>query len=298
MTNEEIVFEIHQGRNVSENILLLYNKNLPIIKRTCKPFFIQAEEEDLLQTAFLSLYDIVKGFDSNKGYKFMTYAPEGIRRALIRYIDECCQTVRLPQYVQAKIIKYKKFCADFAMCNGRDPSDQELIDYFQIDKNELETMRKYAYAPDSLDATYSTEEDYTLADTIPDIVDMAKEVCEKCFNEQLWEVVQENLQEKHAEIIKARYIDGMTYKETEEVTGMPARKCRSMEHEASRKLSYGKARAKLKQKLDHEYDSRLYKNGKHGFDTHFSSQVERLALRTLEIKDEFYGVKDSIYQQA
>lgn len=297
VSNEEMVLKIQQGQDVNNNMLLLYNANLPLIRKVCAPFAQHDSMEDLLQSAFLSLYDAVKGYRFDVGTKFTTYALIIIRQGLIRYVDECCQIVRIPAYRQAQVIKYKQFCTDFEKCNGRKPTDEELCQYLDIDIKELKQIRTCSFAPESLDKGWQDEEDsYTLADTIADNADIAEDTCDKVVNEQLWEVIEEALPEEHALILKARYIENLTYKQTAELMGVSPERCRQMEHECLRKLNYGKARAKLQQKLDYEYGSRLYKNGKHGFDIHFSSQVERLALRSLEIRDEFYGVKDSIYR--
>lgn len=297
MTNEEIVLNIQQGHEINKNMLLLYNNNLPLIRKVCALFIQHDSMEDLLQSAFLSLYDAVKGYRFDAGAKFMTYAPFVIKQGLIRYINECCQVVRLPENKQAQMIKYKKFCADFALCNGRQPTNKELCHYLDIDEKELLLIQKYSLAPESLDMEYSGEEDsYTLADTIADSADIAEETCNRVMDEQIWGIINETLPEEYVQVIKARYRDNLTYKQTAEIVNLSPEKCRQIEHAGIRKLSYGKARAKLQQKLDYEYGSRLYKNGKHGFDIHFSSQVERLALRSLEIRDEFYGVKDSIYR--
>ena len=37
MSNEEIVSEIRAGRSVSENMEILYTRNLPLIKKFIKP---------------------------------------------------------------------------------------------------------------------------------------------------------------------------------------------------------------------------------------------------------------------
>lgn len=297
VTNEEIVLNIQKGQEVNKNMLLLYNNNLAMIKKICALFTQHETMEDLLQTAFLSLYDAVKGYKSDVGTKFMTYAPFVLKQGLIRYVNECCMAVRLPERRQAQVIKYRKFCTDFALCNGRQPKEEELCQYLDIDKKELSQIQKYALAPESLDMEYAGEEDaYTLADTISDGTDVAEETCKRIADEQIWEIIKETLPEECAQVIKARYLDNLTYKQTAEIVNLSPEKCRQIEHVGIRKLSFGKARAKLQRQLEHEYGSRVYKNGKYGFDIHFSSQVERLALRTLEIKDEFSGVKDSIYR--
>ena len=72
MNNEEIVVQIQQGVNVSENTLKLYQNNLPIIKMIIRPYTEYEEEADLLQESYFSLIKAIEKFDASMGYKFTT----------------------------------------------------------------------------------------------------------------------------------------------------------------------------------------------------------------------------------
>ena len=47
MTNEQLVEEIKNGHSVTENMQLLYERNLPLIKRMIKPYTAYENTEDL-----------------------------------------------------------------------------------------------------------------------------------------------------------------------------------------------------------------------------------------------------------
>lgn len=55
MTNEQIVTEIRNGYSVTDNMQLLYESNLPLIKRFLKPYTAYEPIEDLLQEAYFGL---------------------------------------------------------------------------------------------------------------------------------------------------------------------------------------------------------------------------------------------------
>ncbi len=56
----------------------------------------------------------------------MTYAPYWIRQAVIRYIEKCGFTVRIPGNARQKIAKYKKAVEKLARVRGTVPTDSEV----------------------------------------------------------------------------------------------------------------------------------------------------------------------------
>ena len=87
MTNEEIVERIRAGENVQENMFELWQQNTGMIKQIAIRFTGYAELEDLLQEAFISLYDAVAHYDSDRGAAFLTCATYWIKQRLLRYIE-------------------------------------------------------------------------------------------------------------------------------------------------------------------------------------------------------------------
>ena len=63
MTNEQIVEQIRNGYSVTDNMQLLYERNLPLIKHIVKPYAAYEQLEDLLQEAYFGLYDGRRGTD-------------------------------------------------------------------------------------------------------------------------------------------------------------------------------------------------------------------------------------------
>lgn len=49
MNNEQIVEQIQNGYSVTDNMQLLYENNLPLIKQFIKPYAAYESTEDLLQ---------------------------------------------------------------------------------------------------------------------------------------------------------------------------------------------------------------------------------------------------------
>jgi len=55
MTNEQIVSEIRNGYSVTDYMQLLYESNLPLIKKFIKPYTAYECEADLLQESYFGL---------------------------------------------------------------------------------------------------------------------------------------------------------------------------------------------------------------------------------------------------
>ena len=63
MTNEQIVEEIRNGYSATDNMQLLYEKNLPLIKKFIKPYTAYENQEDLLQESYFGLWEAVKRYE-------------------------------------------------------------------------------------------------------------------------------------------------------------------------------------------------------------------------------------------
>lgn len=67
MNNEQIVEQIQNGYSVTDNMQLLYENNLPLIKQFIKPYAAYESTEDLLQEAYFGLWEAVQHYEMS-GY--------------------------------------------------------------------------------------------------------------------------------------------------------------------------------------------------------------------------------------
>jgi len=82
MTNEQIVTEIRNGYSVTDNMQLLYESNLPLIKKFIKPFAAYEPMEDLLQESYFGLWKAVQHYETSENVRFMSYAEYWIRQSV------------------------------------------------------------------------------------------------------------------------------------------------------------------------------------------------------------------------
>lgn len=291
--NETIVKAIQQGENVQENILLLYNQNMPLIKSTCLKYAGTEQLEDLLQVAFMSLYDSTQKYDAEKGCKYITYCLLWVKQAIIRYLTDCGNIVRLPAEQNQLLFKYKRFVNDFQLVNGRKPTDEEVCQILNITDDNLSLLKIYASGIQSIDEEFETSDSSgTLADTLASDEDIETACVDSMYSEfekkELWAVVDKVLVESQADVIKERYLNDKTYRQIAEEKGYSFQRARQLEQESLRKLRMKKrefARLDISGSLSYSGSMRKFK------EHNFTSCVEAMAIKRIAYEEEYRRIK-------
>lgn len=284
--NEAIVKAIQQGENVQENILKLYNQNMTLIKNTCLKYIGTEPLEDLLQVAFMSLYESTSRYNENKGCKYITYCLMWVKQAVLRYLTDCGSVVRLPAEQNQLLFRYKHFMNDFQVANGRTPTDEEICQGLNISDDNLDLIKLYASGIQSIDEEFETEDSSgTLADTLASAEDIEAECIDSIYSEyekkELWAIVDEVLIDSQADVIKKRYQQNETYNEIAQQNGYTFQRARQLEQEALRKLRHKRKRFETLCIPETLY----YCGGLNRYKEHnFTSNVEQIAIRKAEAR--------------
>ena len=193
MTNEQIVSEIRNGYSVTDYMQLLYESNLPLIKKFIKPYAAYEPMEDLLQESYFGLWEAVQHYETSANVRFMTYAEYWIRQSVRRYLEKCGSTVRIPSHIRQKIARYKKIVQELEQALGRMPTDNEIADKMRVSVGLLPKLKIQMQGVASLDIPLADDNSLTLSDTIQ--VDFSLE--DKCMPNTLkadygalWSVTQ------------------------------------------------------------------------------------------------------------
>lgn len=291
MTNEELVKKIRNGISVTDNMQMLYENNLSILKRIIKPYSVYESTEDLLQEAYLGLVEAVKHYETSENVLFMTYAGYWIKQVVIRYIENSGSVIRIPSYMREKIIRYKKCVEKLSQKLGRLPTDDEIVKAMDISKSELDKMKIHLHGISSLDAPLNNDTDDTLGSTVKADFSLENETIDKIYDDyaknELWAIVEDYTTKQENEIIRNRYINEETLQVIADRNGLSRDRVRQIEASALRKLGSGKAKRKLQERLD-IVDCGMYRNGVAKFNEHgFTSTVEYIAMRRMEIEEEY-----------
>lgn len=290
MTNEELVEQIQAGINVKDNLATLYEQNKAFIYSVIKPMMKYADPDDLFQEAYFGLHDAVYAYKPGKA-KFLTYLPWKIRKYCIHFIESFSNTKRIPHSRQIEIRKYQKFCQEYTNTHGTDPDDKTIMKELELTAKKLENIRNTIYEQNciSIHKPVAGTEDAALEDILADDADIAAEVEDQVFQDEIKKVVNDavdQLPQKQSYVIRARYLEDATQIQVAEDMNISNQRVSQIEKEGLQKLRNMQHLQELHDEI-YGYDSH-YAYGmsvKCAVDNHTSS-TEKLALKRIECEEE------------
>lgn len=204
---------------------------------------------DLIQEGNLGLITAAKKYDGTKGWRFSTYATYWIRQSISRALGDQSRIIRIPANMVELLGKIRKATNELTLKLRRQPSDEEIAKYLNVELEKVQTILDISQAVSSLDIAVDDDGETSMGDLIADhnaesgYGNLVKEA-----NSQIVRDVLETLPTREAEIIKMRFgIDNekaMTLEEVGKVYGITKERIRQIENKAIRKLR-NPARARM-----------------------------------------------------
>ncbi len=291
MTNEALVERIRNGYSVTDNMQLLYENNLPLIKRYIKPYTAYEPMEDCLQEAYFGLWEAVKRYETSENVLFMTYAGYWIKQSVQRYIEKCGAVVKIPSHTRQKIARYKKTVERLSQEQGRTPTDAEVAANMGVSVAAAQEIKGYMQGVASLDSPLSVDDELTLGDSVQADFSLEDETIDKMYEEysksELWGIVERFTSNRENSIIKEIFINNRTMAAVAREQGVTIDRIRQIKEKGLRRLRIGKAKRELLEKFD-IVEAGAYRNSMNKFNEHgFTSTVEYIALRRAELQAEY-----------
>jgi RNA polymerase sigma factor (sigma-70 family) len=210
---------------------------------------------DLCQEGNWGLGRAIEKFDWRKGFKLSTYATWWIKQSIARALADQLRTIRIPVHRTEELNRYKRAVTRLAAKLGREPSLDEVSDYMEIKKKDIEELRQLSQETISLNMGVGDEDASELGELVSDdkAADPEQQVLQTSLSSALYRAL-ERLPVKKQKVLKLRHGLGgeppRTLEDVADKIGETREKVRILENEILKELAEDPDLAIISKMLD------------------------------------------------